>query len=53
MRFRKSVKKESKLWHWMVSHRQYFLGFDPAVLGNIAGGVLLVTLLECGQVNLE
>jgi hypothetical protein len=31
----------------------YFLRLDLAVLGNITGGVLPMTLLEYGQVNLE
>jgi formate/nitrite transporter FocA (FNT family) len=37
--------------HHQVSGAQYFSWFLPAVLGNILGGVLLVTLLEYGQVK--
>jgi formate/nitrite transporter FocA (FNT family) len=39
--------------HGQLAVSQYFLWLGPAVLGNITGGVLLVTLLEYGQVNLE
>ena len=39
--------------HGQLAVSQYFLWLAPAVLGNITGGVLLVTLLEYGQVNLE
>jgi hypothetical protein len=53
MQFRKSVKKESKLCPRIASRPQYFLWLGPPVLGNITGGVLPVTLLEYGQVNLE
>ncbi|MEO6966021.1 MAG: formate/nitrite transporter family protein, partial [Acidobacteriaceae bacterium] len=34
-----------------VAASQYFRWLLPAVLGNIAGGVLIVTLLEYGQVR--
>ena len=34
-----------------VSVPQYFWWLLPAVLGNITGGVLIVTLLEYGQVK--
>jgi formate-nitrite transporter family protein len=34
-----------------VSVAQYFLWLLPAVLGNITGGVMIVTLLEYGQVK--
>ena len=37
--------------HHQVSVRAYFAWLLPAVLGNICGGVLLVTLLEYGQVK--
>jgi len=39
--------------HGQLLASRYFLWLGPAVLGNITGGVLLVTLLEYGQVNLE
>jgi formate/nitrite transporter FocA (FNT family) len=39
--------------HGQLAATQYFQWLIPAVLGNITGGVLLVTLLEYGQVNLE
>ena len=39
MQFRKSVKKESKLWPRIASRPQYFLWVGPAVLGNITRGV--------------
>jgi formate-nitrite transporter family protein len=39
--------------HGQLGALRYFLWLGPAVLGNITGGVLLVTLLEYGQVNLE
>jgi formate/nitrite transporter FocA (FNT family) len=39
--------------HGQLAASRYFLWLGPAVLGNITGGVLLVTLLEYGQVNLE
>ncbi|MEO6965708.1 MAG: formate/nitrite transporter family protein, partial [Acidobacteriaceae bacterium] len=34
-----------------VSIAQYFRWLLPAVLGNITGGVIIVTLLEYGQVK--
>ena len=34
-----------------VTVSQYFAWLLPAVLGNITGGVLIVTLLEYGQVK--
>jgi formate/nitrite transporter FocA (FNT family) len=40
----------SVLYH-QVSYGAYFAWLLPAVLGNICGGVLLVTLLEYGQVK--
>jgi len=39
--------------HGQLGAAQYFFWLGPAVLGNITGGVLLVSLLEYGQVNLE
>ncbi|HVW77136.1 MAG TPA: formate/nitrite transporter family protein [Alloacidobacterium sp.] len=39
--------------HGRLAASHYFLWLGPAVSGNISGGVLLVTLLEYGQVNLE
>jgi formate/nitrite transporter FocA (FNT family) len=39
--------------HGQLEASSYFRWLGPAVLGNITGGVLLVTLLEYGQVNLE
>ncbi|HLH33269.1 MAG TPA: formate/nitrite transporter family protein [Alloacidobacterium sp.] len=39
--------------HGQLAASSYFRWLVPAVLGNITGGVLLVTLLEYGQVNLE
>jgi formate/nitrite transporter FocA (FNT family) len=39
--------------HGQLGASRYLLWLGPAVLGNITGGVLLVTLLEYGQVNLE
>jgi formate/nitrite transporter FocA (FNT family) len=36
--------------HQLAIHR-YFAWLVPATLGNICGGVLLVTLLEYGQVK--
>jgi formate/nitrite transporter FocA (FNT family) len=39
--------------HGQLAASIYFRWLVPAVLGNITGGVLLVTLLEYGQVNLE
>lgn len=37
--------------HHQVALSRYFAWLLPAVLGNIAGGVLMVTLLEYGQVK--
>lgn len=37
--------------HHQVSVSQYFAWLLPALLGNITGGVLIVTLLEYGQVK--
>lgn len=37
--------------HHQVAISQYFAWLLPAVLGNIAGGVFIVTLLEYGQVK--
>lgn len=39
--------------HGQLPAIRYLQWLLPAVLGNITGGVLLVTLLEYGQVNLE
>lgn len=36
-----------------IPAKMYFRWLLPAALGNIAGGVILVTLLEYGQVNLD
>lgn len=36
-----------------LAARDYFRWLLPTTLGNIAGGVILVTLLECGQSKLR
>lgn len=43
----------STVLHGQIAAGQYFGWLLPATLGNITGGVLLVTLLEYGQAKLE
>lgn len=43
----------STVLHGQLAGERYFAWLLPATLGNITGGVLLVTLLEYGQAKLE
>lgn len=54
-RFAHCIASSGEVFAAVLCHRipasQYFSWIVPAVLGNIAGGVCIVTLLEYGQVK--
>lgn len=54
-RFAHCIASSGEIFAAVLNHQlamsRYFAWLLPAVLGNIAGGVLLVTLLEFGQVR--
>ncbi len=54
-RFAHCIASSGEIFAAVLQHRvpasQYFAWLLPAVLGNITGGVIIVTLLEYGQVK--